>query len=1099
MKLTTVLLLAFCLHVSAKVSPQSISFKGKDVKLEKAFAEIKAQTGYLVIGNKKLLNNAGTVTISAEKMPLKQFLDLLLKNQGLQYSIEAQTIIVSAKPAVPATPPAGYAPVEYMAPPPPIKVIGYLLRQDGRDALVGATVQVKGTKSGVSTDNQGKFTLDANEGDLLVITYVGFETRVVTVKGPNMGVIYLSASQNQLDETVVMAYGTTTRRYNTGNIARVTAEDIAKQPVTNPLLALQGRMAGVQVTQANGVTGSKVTLQVRGQNFIGTSTIGRNDPLYVIDGVPFPSTAINRSISGSSAVDGATGETSPFNVLNPANIESIEILKDADASAIYGSRAANGVILITTKKGKAGKTTFSANVWTGRSVVGHTPQMLSTQEYRTIRKIAFANDGVTPTTTNAPDLLVWDSTKTNDFYDKFIGGTMTTTDANGSLSGGDARNKFLLSASYHKENTVFVNDQGYKRASVMFNNDHTSLDGKFNVNASVQYSSDVNNLSYLDPTSYAYVLAPNYPLYNANGTLNWTMANPLGYLNASYKASSNNLSGRALFRYTIIPGLDIKTSLGYNKMTTDQVRLTPTTYYNPTFNVTSGTGSFSNYTQESFIIEPQATYSTVIGQGRLNVLAGGTWQNTKGKMPFNLSTSGYTSDDNLSDPQAATSRSVSVSSNQYLYASLFGRVTYNWKNKYIVNGAVRRDGSSRFGPDKRFGNFGSIGAAWLFSEENFAKAIPALSFGKLRGSYGVAGNDQTGDYLYTAFYTTTTAYGATSAIVPSGIANPRIQWEVNRKMELATELGFLKDRILFNAAWYRNRSNSQLVSYTLSPQSGFTSYTANMPALVENSGWEFSATTININKGKLKYTTTVNITLPRNKLVYYPDLTQGAASTLAASYAQGYPLTSSFLYKYLGDDPVTGLPTFQDANKDGRFTNGIFDNGRGDYLYAGNTAPQFFGGLNNSLTYKNFQLDVFIQFTKQKGRSIAATAYNPPGNAAYFNYSRDMIISYLGTPDKWAGNKKITQGYGDAYTAFGRWVASDANFVDASFVRLKSVNLSYTLPAELLKKWHMQTIRLYMQAQNLFTITGYKGFDPETKSISLPPLRTITAGIQLTL
>lgn len=1104
MKLTALMIFLLGLQVHAKVASQKITFTGKNVTLEKAFAEIKAQTGYLVIGNKKMLDNASRITISARQMPLKQFLELLLKNQELQFSIEEQTIIVAPKAKTPAASTTTYTTAVFAAPPPPVQIVGYLYRQDGKDVLVGATVQLKGAKTGVSSDNQGRFSIEANVGDMLVISYVGFETKVVEVKSPNMGVIYLAASQNQLDETVVMAYGTTTRRFSTGNIARVTADDIAKQPVTNPLLALQNRMPGVLVTQNSGVTGAKVTIQVRGQNFLQDNTsVGRNDPLYIIDGIPFPGTALNKRLSGVNAGDGATGETSPLNAINPTDIESIEVLKDADATAIYGSRAANGVILITTKKGKSGKTTFNANVYTGRANNTRSLEMLSTEDYRYIRRISFANAGVTPTAANAPELLVWDSTQSTNFQKLLTNGTMHTTDANVSVSGGDIKNKLLLSASYHKENTVFASDQGYSRASVLLNSDHTSLDGKFNVTASVQYSSDKNNLSAGDPTSSAYTLPPNYHLYNSDGSLYWfgTISNPMAQFNRRFRDNNSNLNGHALIRYSILPGLDIKTSLGYNKLMKDQVGLYAASQYNPSYNITSGTASFSNFYAESYIIEPQATYSRVIGQGRLNVLAGGTWQATNSKNPYSMTASGYTSDDFLEDPQAASSRSVSTSSSQYRYVSLFGRATYNLKSRYILNATFRRDGSSRFGPGKRFGNFGAVGAAWLFSEESFAKNIPGLSFGKLRGSYGVAGNDQIPDYQYASFYGTTTTYGTATTLVPSGLSNPNIKWEVTRKLEGAIDLGFLKERILFSAAWFRNRSNDQLISYTLTPQTGFSSYTANMPALVQNNGWEFTLSTVNINKGKFRYTTALNITIPQNKLIYYPDLNSAAATYYVARYAAGYPLSSVFLYHYIGDNATTGLPMVEDVDKSGSVTNGISYNNKGDKIYVGNTYPKFYGGLNNSFSYKGFQLDVFLQFNKQKSRNLSSLLYYPPGNALNSNMPKAYVYRYLGSRDKWANNPKISQQYTAAYTAYSNWAASDANFVDASFIRVKNINFSYTLPAGIVKKWHLQNVRVYMQAQNLFTITGYKeGFDPENaSSAALPPLRIMTGGIQLTL
>ena len=549
--------------------------------------------------------------------------------------------------------------------------------------------------------------------------------------------------------------------------------------------------------------------------------------------------------------------------------------------------------------------------------------------------------------------------------------------------------------------------------------------------------------------------------------------------------------GHAQLRYTIIPGLDVKTSLGYNKLQDDQVRIAPGTAYNPSNNVASNSQFLNNYT-ENYIIEPQATYMKKVGQGNLNLLFGGTWQSNSSKQPYSLFASGFSSNDFLSDPAAATTRTVTTASSLYKYASLFGRVNYNWRNRYIINGTFRRDGSSKFGPNNRFGNFGAAGAAWIFTEEPFIKKLKWLSYGKLRGSYGTAGNDQIGDFNYVATYVTGSTYGATAGIIPLRIANPDYRWEVTKKIEGSVELGFLKDRLLFTATWFRNRSNNQLVTYSLSPQAGFTSYQANMPALVQNTGLELTLNTINIQSDRIKWTSALNITVPHNKLVSYPDLVN---SSYASSYAIGYPLNSSFLYHYTGNDATTGLPTVADMNGNGTIQSGIFINGKGDYIYAGATYPAFYGGLSNSLTYKNFRVDIFAQFTKQKGRSIATGSYYPPG--LMYNMSLDLVNNYLGS--NWANNPKITQAYAAAYTAYSRWTASDANLVDASFIRLKNINLSYSLPASFLNKCHLQSIRIYLQGQNLLTITRYKGYDPETKGIALPPLRTFTAGIQLSL
>lgn len=1082
MKFTAILLLMACMEVSAAGYGQKITLIQEHAPLETVLMAIERQAGYTFVYTDDQLQVASPVSIRVKDAEINQVLDLCFRNQPLSYAIIDKIVVVKPKGNIPAAAPA-------------TTDIRGTIADENNNPLPGVSVMLKGTQKGTQTNIKGEFHLEGvEETDILVFSYIGYKRFEIAAKNYKSFTLRMERSTKALDEAVVMAYGTTTQRFNTGNIVRISAEEIGRQPVTDPLLALQGRMPGVLITQTNGLPGAGVTVQIRGQNLLANSLLPyKNVPLYIVDGVPFPSVPVNRG-GDKLAVDGANGQTSPMNSISPSDIESIEILKDADATAIYGSRAANGVVLITTKKGKVGKTSFNMNVYSGTAVVSNTMKLLDMKQYLQLRRLGFANDNVTPTVTNAPDLLLWDTTKTTDFQKLLIGNTAHTTDATASISGGDLRNKFFLSGNYHKETNVFPGKQGYARASVLLNTEHTSADRKFNVTGSVQYSSDANNLTVTDLTAAAYQLPPNYLLYTPSGDLYWGggKVNPLAASYQTSKNETNNLVGHAMMRYTLIPGLDLKASLGYNKMEMSQVQTTPTKASNPAYGLEPRAVFANNYTQ-SYIIEPQATYDVLIGKGRLNALVGGTWQYTSNKQPFYVLASGYSSDALLGDPAAASTRSMYSSYSEYKYASLFGRLNYNWKGKYIINGTFRRDGSSRFGPDNRFGNFGAIGAAWIFTEETFFKQFKWLSYGKLRSSYGSAGSDQIGDYGYLSTYSSTgNTYGSIPTLTATRIANNNYRWEVTKKLEVGLETGFLDDRFLFTASWYRNRSGNQLVSYSLSPQAGFPNYQANMPALVQNTGLEFSLNTINIKHADFSWNSMVNITMSRNKLVSYPDLQN---STYVSSVAVGYPLSSVWLYHYIGIDPTTGLPAVADVNKDGNITSGLAVNGKGDYIYAGATYPKYFGGLNNSIRYKNWQLDVFLQFARQQGRGIVRSSYYPPGSM--YNSSADLVNDYL--QGNFTDSKLVTASYNAAYTAYSRWGVSDAALVDASYIRLKNVNISYSLPAAWMKKARIERVRLYAQGQNLLTITGYKGYDPETQGISLPPLRVFTAGIQCTL
>jgi TonB-dependent starch-binding outer membrane protein SusC len=399
-----------------------------------------------------------------------------------------------------------------------------------------------------------------------------------------------------MDATVIKGYYTTTKRFNTGNVSSVNSEIISKQPIANPLSALQGMVPGVLVTNTNGLPGSEIQIQIRGQNSIAAG----NNPLYIIDGVPFTSTPLNNALLETQ---GANGQISPMNSINPSDIESIEVLKDADATSIYGSRGANGVVLITTKKGKSGKTEIDLNVYSGRSKITRFLDVLNTEEYLTIRKEAYSNDGGTPTITTAPDLLLWDSNVSINWQKIFLGETAKINDCQISISGGSAETKFLFSSNYRKETTIYPGDFHFNRGGIHFNFDHTAKNKKLFFSFSGNYICDKNILPYssLIGNVNIFNLPPNFPLYDPMGNLNWQLNknNPIGLLKQVTKNSTNNLIGNMIIRYTIFPGLNFKTSLGYNKIQLEQVITFPRSSQNPSVNPTSNT-RFANNTDHIY-------------------------------------------------------------------------------------------------------------------------------------------------------------------------------------------------------------------------------------------------------------------------------------------------------------------------------------------------------------------------------------------------------------------------------------------------------------------------------------------------------------------
>ncbi len=1092
MRVTTFLLLAIMMQVSATTLAQRVTINQKNANLTDVFKTIRIQTGYDFIYDQDLLAKSAPVNINVNNAALSEVLKRCLANQSLSFIIEDKTIIIKEEGLLDKV-------KSYFD---NITVTGVVLDERGQP-FPGVSIKLKGTNRYTVSGNGGRFYIAANDDyPTLVLSYLGYKTIEVTATSTLTVKMILDPAK--LDEIMVIGYGTTTRRLNTGSQAGISAKELEDQPVTNVLQALQGRLPGVTVTQTNGLPGAGINVQIRGANAIGVNGVKANRPLYIIDGVPFLSEPINTAALGST-LPSAEGNTSPMNSINPDDIDNIEVLKDADATAIYGSRGGNGVILITTKKGKAGATKFNLNASTGVSNVSHFVETVGTEQYLALRRKAFANNTTNPSApsvTTAPDLLVWDQNGYTDFQRYMLGNTAKTHDVNASLSGGDNQNNFYLSGTYHKENNVYPGAQGYQRGGAKFNLNHTSFNQRFNLSLSAMYSTDKNNISTTDLASWAYSLPPNFPLYKADGSFNWDggISNPLAYLNQTNDNRTSNLLSNLAIKYNILKGLDIKANLGYSKTDMTQIALRPLTSLNPNFNPTSGTASYVYNFTNNYIAEPQLTYTRKIWKGTLNTLVGGSYQFKQSKMPYSTSATGFSSDDFLRTSTAASTVSTTSSSVDYKYASLFGRVNYNIENKYILNANFRRDGSSRFGPNNKFGNFGSVGAAWLFSEEKLVKDnLSWFSFGKLRGSYGIVGSDDIGDYGYFDSYTASTyVYAGSTGLNPSRLANPNFKWEETKKLDIGLDLAFFKDRLSLSASYYLNRTSNQLITQTVSTQTGFSGYQSNLPATVQNSGWELSLTSTNIKIKDFSWTSSFNISQNHNKLLSFPDIEK---SSYYGTYIVGNPISSYYVYQYAGINPITNLPSFTDFNGVGGInspTTGFAATGRGDRYFAGTSYPKFYGGLTNNVSYKKFTLDFTFQFVKQQGRSLLTSSFYPPG---YFsNAALSVVNDYLalGSQDYLVSAGTRGAAGSAAYLAYSYYSGSDASVVDASFIRLKNVSLSYTLPTKWISKTGGTNIRVYAQGQNLFTITNYEGFDPESQGVVTPPLRTITAGLQFT-
>jgi TonB-linked SusC/RagA family outer membrane protein len=1102
MKLTTMILLLALTTASATTYGQKITLSEKNATLKQLITKIRVQSGYGFLYTDDMLANTKPITVELKEASLEDALDAIFKNQPLEYAVEQKNIVIKIKsPTFLERLATRWASID---------ASGRVVDSENHP-LPGASVKVKKTGKGVSTDKDGRFFLrGVEEGATLVVSFIGYLPKEVSASA-NMGNVVLEQSLSKLDEVQVIAYGTTTQRLSTGNVTTIKADVIEKQPVNNPLLALQGRVPGLFIEQATGFAGTGVKVRVQGNNSFAYG----NDPLYVIDGIPFTSQLLpggnSVPIVGGSGGAGDNGSSvgSPLSFINPSDIESIDVLKDADATAIYGSRAANGAILITTKKGKSGDTKVTLNLQSGWAKVPRKLALMNSQQYLEMRREALKNDGIA-----APDAGPyvdsdlngnWDTSRYTDWQKELIGKVATYQDLNASVSGGDDRTTFLVGTSHHRETTVFPGNYADNKTSIHFNINNTSANQRFKIGFSGSYLFDNNQLPNQDLTKYAMIMpsiAP--PLRKSDGSINWASDasgkttfrnNPIGFMFDRFLNKTTNLMSNMTLSYQLIPSLEIKSTFGYNRLNSYSISKYLLQSIPPEllpFNQRSTI--LVNSDINSWSIEPQLIYNHRISKGKLEALLGTTISKNS-SLGSGIGASGFSNDLVMDDIMSATSVNAQSSiSSTYKYNAVFARVNYNWQDRYILNLTGRRDGSSRFGPKSQFHNFAAIGGAWIFSNESLIKDhFQLLSFGKLRASYGTTGNDQIGDYRFLSLYDPLQQdipYQGVLAYQPNRLTNPYLEWEETRKLQFGIDLGFLKDRILLSANYYRNRSSNQLSYYVLPSTTGFQSIAKNLTDEIKNSGWEFTITNTNLQTKDFKWSSCMNLTIPKTLL------SASADHRFLNPSLVGQPLSAAFYFHFLGVDPATGIYQFEDHNGNPTSTP---DNDL-DRTVLIDLAPKFYGGVQSSLSYRDFQLDFLLSFVKQIAQN-QGFGFNLPGggNNGRGNQLADLLDRWQ-KPGDISAIQRFSTNRSDVFQAFQTIRESDAAWSDASYVRLKNVSLSWQVPETWNKRMHLMNCNLFLQGQNLWTFTRYKGLDPETKSsTTLPPLRVITIGLKAIL
>jgi TonB-dependent starch-binding outer membrane protein SusC len=1082
MKLLSLLLTVCIIQVSANSFAQRVSLSLDNAPLSQVFREIRKQTSYDFFYTDDLLSASKPVTIHVNDVDLKDALNACLNAQPLTYSIENNIILIHARRE------------ERI---PPQKIITGRVTDDQNRPMSGVSVKIKGNPHAAAVTNEkGEFTLVApDDHAVLQFTSIGFVSREMDVAGIKGAVnITMKVDVGDLDQVQVIAYGTTTKRFNTGDVTTVTAKDIEKNPVNNVLEALQGKIPGLFIQQVTGQPGGAFSLRLRDAANFASQSIA---PLVVVDGVRYPGATLpmetNTSYGTGNFLQGGNG----LNFLNPNDIESISVLKDADATSLYGASGAYGVVLITTKKAKPGKPQLNINAYDGVSMLGRTIQPMNTDQYLTLRREALKNDGATVGSGDKDLNGTYPTDRYNNYQKELLGKIAQTANLNLSYGGGTTNSNYMVSGSLRNTGNIQLHKGSSIDGSMRFSINTATADNKFTYSISGMYLSNVNDMVPVDYSQAILLTPPNGPApFNPDGSVNWDNGNSAiaADFNRTYRAVTNNLLASTQLVYRPVKGLSLHASIGYDDISGQQLMGYPTTTMAPsTVNATASTHSIFHHNETRDItFEPYADYNhTFFGKGDFDFKTGGKLDNSLNAFD-EISGTGFSSDALLSNPAVATTVTTSYGHTPYRDLGAYAIMKFIWDQKYIINVNGRRDGSTRFGPNKKFGNFGSIAGAWIFSEENFVKYnLRFLSFGKLRASTGIVGGDAVSDFAYLSKYSASTGtYSGKTTLSPGSLANPDLSWEHNKNSEVGLELGFFHDRVHMEGNYYWNIATNQLISIPLPAVTGFSSYPVNTNAVIRTSGWEMTFGSENIRTKNFSWVTHFNMSIPTSKLTKLPTMNK-----LGINYVLDKPVTGIKLYNYKGVNTQTGNFSYANAK------DSVADYQYGKLADADKTkfvdlAPKFYGGFQNTISYKHFTLDFTFTYTKREGLNAMGQNGFPVGY-----YSVNGPTFWL---DRWQKPGDVTSVPKVSATInnllnYMTFTSSTGAYSDAAYARLQNLSLRYNLPAEWLSKTHVKGASVYLQGQNLFTISNMHGLDPENLSISvIPPMRIYTGGLNVT-
>lgn len=976
-----------------------------------------------------------------------------------------------------------------------IEVSGTVTDQLG-EPIPGATVKEIGTTNGVVTDIEGHFMITIlSSGARLEFSFLGYTPYEHVVNGPlNNLIVTLTEKVSELDELVVIGYGSMKKRDISGSIATISNESLQNTPVKNVMSALQGRASGVQVVSNSGAPGDGISVMVRGQSTLNSG----NEPLYVIDGVPVES----NSLSQLNGYD--SHGLNPLVDINPQDIESIEILKDGSSTAIYGSRAANGVVLITTKRGREGKAQINVNLYTGVSTITRKLSVLNATQWRdiiidTYKNLDAYNNAVNPSEPHWTAIDSLNPMNSGDVdWQEVMYRTAFQKQASISVIGGNQAARYSLSSSFLDQDGILLNSN-YKRITSRLNTDF-KITEKVNAGYSVSFTHGKNNRINAGGTGNhslvqsILVRPPVYSLTYPDGSpINYFNGkrNPVGLANeATHLNTTNRIIGNQYIEWEILKDLRFKTNVSLDFITMKEDEFYPTTVdYREGWN----SGAVRATHNLTWANENYLTYNRTFQDRHNFSLLGGFSQQEWKTETTGLDGQFFASDNIRTLNGAGTISGQSVNATyEHSLMSVFGRLGYDYLGRYLLQATMRADGSSRFGKEKQWGTFPSASFAWRFSDESIFKNMRNLEDGKLRFSVGQTGNESIGNYVSQGEFSLNAKYLDYSGATPTAMPNKNLSWETTTQYNAGIDLSLFNGRIYLTADAYQKNTTDLLFNVPIPETTGFGSISQNIGE-IRNRGLEFALTTQNMT-GNFKWGTNFNIGMNRNKIISLPEniLTNGFIQNGTYHILKvGEPIGTFYGWKFLGvysrDEDNTEQVKYGSANgKVFRGGDPIWDDLNGDKIIddqdkqiIGNAQPLFTGGLNNDFAYKNFTLNFFLQFSY--GNDIYSNlnmmrnwvfAYNNVSTDALHRWRKQGDITDFPRPIR---NDPLRNEY---LRVSDRWIE------DGSYMRLKNVTLAYDLPKSLADKIFLEGLQLYVTGENLITWTHYTAYDPDVSSYS---------------